>query len=484
MIVLGAFEPDRGLFAPDAITNVINCLPVKDGWAPMPDVSVISTALASTCLAAVYIRTSGGAYKIVAGTSTKLYLFDSATLGWTDVTRLAGGDYAVPAGDVWSFCPYGANLLAANLADDIQYLSIDSGTNFAALAGSPPKCKYLAIAGEYLVMGHIASSPNRVQTSGIGDATFHTIGLRGADYQDFPDGEEIVGLIGAERGAVVIQRTRFRQMVISSAGDYSFTTTVLNPSRGVVAPHSIAQIGPGKFVYYSADGFFMNVEGIPIGDERVDRWFDSEIDRSQIYDIRAMVDPFAKIVWFKGKRTDSSGFMLGYRWSNDRWCYSDISLEAMAALVTPAITIDGMDVYYSSFDEATESFDSRLFTGGTPTMAVFDTSHRLCYLTGANRAATIQTPDVALSGFSRRSFLQKARLIGDVGANYTIKAITADYHGGTRTTGSAVTPYPSTAICHFLSSALTHALMVEIPSGTDWNHVAAIEPTFVPEGER
>jgi len=484
VIAFGPFEPDRGLFAPDAITNVINALPVKDGWGPMPNVSVISTALAATCLAAVYIRTTAGAYKIIAGTTTKLYLFDSGTLGWTDISRLAGGDYAVPVGDTWSFVPFGANLIAANLADDIQFLNIDSGTNFAALAGSPPKCKYLAVAGEYLVMGHIASFPNRVQTSGIGDATWHTIGQRGADYQDFPDGEEIVGLIGAERGAVVIQRTAIRQMVISAAGDYSFTSAVLNPARGVVAPLSIAQIGPGKFVYYSADGFMMNVEGIPIGDERVDRWFDAEIDRAYIYDIRAMVDPFKKIVWFKGRRTNSTYFMLGYCWSLDRWTYSDLNVEAMAALVTPAITIDGMDVYYATFDDADEPFDSRLFTGGTPTMAVFDTSHRLCYLTGTPRAATIQTPDTALSGFNRRSFLQKARVIGDLGTNYTLKAITADYHGGTRTTGSAITPYSSTAICHFRSSALTHALLLEIPAGTTWEHVAAIEPTFVTEGER
>ena len=416
--------------------------------------------------------------------TTRRFRGQARSHGVGRVSRLAGGDYAVPVGDVWSFVPFGANLLAANLADDIQYLNIDSGTNFAALSGSPPKCKYLAVAGPYLLMGHIASYPNRVQTSGIDDAEYHTIGRRGADYQDFPDGEEIVGLIGAERGAVVIQRTAIRQMVVSPAGEYSFTTSVLNPARGVVAPLSIAQIGPGKFVYYSADGFMMNVEGIPIGDERVDRWFDAEIDRAYIYDVRAMVDPFEKIVWFKGRRTDSSYFMLGYRWSLDRWCLSDLNVEAMAALVTPGITIDGMDVYYATFDDATEPFDSRLFTGGTPTMAVFDTSHRLCYLTGTPRAATIQTPDIALSGFNRRSFLQRARVIGDLGTSFTLKAITASYHGGTRTTGSAVTPYSSTAICHFRSAALTHALLLEIPAGTDWNHVAAVEPTFVTEGER
>lgn len=483
MIPFGPFEPDRAGYSPDVITNVINALPIADGWSPMPDTSVISTALAAECLGAVYIRTPGGSYRIIAGTTTKLYEFDSGTLGWTDRTRLSGGDYSVPPGDKWSFCPFGANLLAANLSDDIQYIDIDVGTNFAALSGSPPKCKYLTIAGEYLVMAHIASFPNRVQTSGIGDATWHTIGQRGADYQDFPDGEEIMGVIGAEKGAVIIQRTRFRQMNITTAGDYSFTTVVLNPSRGVIAAHSIAQIGPGKFVYYSADGFFMNVEGIPIGDEKVDRWFDSQIDRTYIYDIQAMVDPYAKIVWFKARRPDGTKFMLGYRWSNNRWCYSDLDVEMMAALVTPAISIDGMDAYYATIDDASEPFDSRLFTGGSPTMAVFDTSHRLCYLTGDARAATLQTPDMALAG-NKRAFLQEIRAVGDVGTSFTLKAITASFRGGPKTTGSAVTPYPETGICHFRSSGFTHSLLMEIPAAAAWSHVSGLDEKFVAEGGR
>lgn len=484
MIPLGSFEPDRTKYAPDATANVVNCLPVADGWGPLPDLTVISSALDSECLGAVYARSSAGAYRVIAGTRTKLYEFNTSTLGWTDISRLVGGDYAVPEGDRWSFEVSGTYLLAANLADDIQYLDIDVGANFAALPGSPPKCKYLATAGEYLVMAHLASFPNRIQLSGLGDATWHTIGKRGADYQDFPDGEEIVGVIGAERGAVVFQRTRIRQITVASGGDYSFYTSVLNPNRGVVAPHSIASIGPGRFVYYSSDGFFMGPEGTPIGRERVDRTFDGLIDRDYIHDVRAMVDPYQKVVWFQGRQTDGTKFLYGYQWALDRWCYADSNVEAMAALVTPAITIDGMDAYYGSFDAATEPFDSRLFTGGSPTMAVFDTSHRLCYLTGSPRAATLQTPDIALSGANQRSFLQEARVIGDIGTNFTLKVITADYHGGTRTTGSAVTPYSSTAICHFRSSALTHAFRVEIPAGTDWNHVVGVEPTFRSEGRR
>lgn len=473
MIPFGPLEPDRTKYAPGAITNAVNCLPVADGWSPMPDATVVSDALGSACLGAVYMRTSAGAFKVIAGTATGLFLYDSGTLGWTDVTRSSGGDYGVPDGDLWSFQPYGSNLLAANITDDIQYIDIDSGTEFAALAGSPPRCKYLAVAGEYLVMAHLASNPNRVQTSGIGDATYHTIGQRGADYQDFPDGEEITGIIGAEKGAIIFQRTKIRQMTLTSGGDYSFSTTVLNKDRGVTAQHSIAQIGPGRFVYYCPDGFFMGVEGTPIGDERVDRWFSSEIDLGKAEDIRAMVDPYAKIVWWQAERADTTKFLLGYRWTNDRWCYSDGSYEHMAALVTAGITIDGMDAFFATIDDADVPIDSRLFAGGTPTMAVFDTSHRLCYLTGENKAATLQTADVELNpGY--RTLVDEVSIVGSA-ADYTIKAITSDYHGGARTEGSAKSPNSRSGITHMRSEARIHALKVEIPQGAEWTHMVGLE---------
>jgi hypothetical protein len=474
LISFGKFEPDRTKYAPDATTNVINCLPVADGWGPLPDLSVISTALAATCLGAVYIRTSAGAYRIIAGTQTKLYEFNSATLGWTDISRLAGGDYAVPDGDLWKFQPFGPYLIAVNLADAPQYLDIDAGTNFAALPGSPPQAKYVWISGEFLVLAHLASFPNKLITSGIGDSSWWTVGERGCDFQDFAEGEEIVGGIGAEKGAVVFHRTVFRQLTVQNGGSYSFSTAIINPNRGVVAPHSIASIGPGRFVYYSSDGFFMGAEGTPIGQERVDKWFDMEIDRTYIYDIRGMVDPFQKVVWFQARRSDATKFMVGYRWSIDRWCYAEYNIEMMASLVTPAITIDGMDVYYATFDDASEPFDSRLFTGGAPTMAVFDTSHRLCYLTGSPLAATLQTPDIELNPGSR-SFVDEVRVIGDVGTSYTLKAITSDYHGGTRTAGSAKTPNSTTGISYMRSESRIHAFKLEMAAGADWNHVVALD---------
>ncbi len=483
MIVFGKFEPDRTKYAPDATTNVINCLPVADGWGPQPDIVAISDALAAPCLGAVYVRTSTGTYRLIAGTATALYELNTTDYSWTVLTRLAGGAYAVPTGDRWSFTIFGSNLIAHNLTDDIQFIGIDSGTNFAALAGSPPKAKYSWIAGEFLVLGHLAGFPNRVETSGIGDATWWTVGQRGCDFQDFPDGEEIMGGLGAERGAIIFQRTKIRQMTIAQVGDFSFQTAIVNPDRGVVAAGSISQYGPGQFFYLSSDGFCVGVEGKPIGAERVDRWFQSLVDGLKIKEVRSVADPYRKIIWTQAEQPGGTKFLIGYNWQLDRWCASDVNVSEMCVMVTPGISWDGLADIFATIDDVIPAYDSGQFTGGLPRFSAFTSDHRLGFFTGTARAATLQTPDIELSPGSR-SFLQKVRVIGDVGTDFTLKAITADYHGGTRTTGIAVAPYASTGVCHFRSSALTHGFLMEKPAGSSWNHIIGLEPTARQEGQR
>ena len=477
MIPFPPFEPDRTKFAVGASINIINCLPVADGWGPFADLDVISTALPDTFKGGVWIRTSTGTYRIIAATTAGIYEYNTATLGWTALST----GFGLPDGDEWSFCVFGLNLFATNITDGLWYMAIDAGTSFTYMSAAP-KAKYVWSSGDYLVLGHHETYQKRVQTSGLSDASFWTVGERGCDYQDLPDGGEVMGGISAPDGAIIIQREAIRAMA-NTIGDYSFSISVLNPSRGTIAPLSIAQIGPGQFLYYSPDGFFMGAEGTPIGRERVDRWFDETIDRTYIHEIKAMVDPFNKVVLWQAKKPNATRFILGYHWGLDRWFYGEDNLTGALALVTPGISIDAMDLYYATIDDASSvSFDSRLFTGGTPVMAVFDTSNRLCSLTGTPRAATLDTADVELTP-GRRSFLQEVTVVTDC-PTYTLKAITSDFAGGTRTVGSAVTPFSTTGISHFRSSAKYHAFRMEVAAGINWKHIVGLEPKLRQEGRR
>lgn len=481
MIRFANFEPDRTQYALDASRWIVNAIPVKDGWGPLPDLVAISQSLAAPCLGGWSVRKQDGTYRIFAATATNIYELNGTDYSWIDISGLSA-PFAVPVGDRWSATKFGQKLILCNLGGPQQYIDIDAGTAFADLPGSPPWARYIATVGEYVGLGYITGYPNRFMLSGIGDAGFWTLGQRGCDLQDFAAGEEIMNIQGGERGAIISHRTAFTEIALTSGGDYSFTTRVVNPSRGVIAPLSVVPIGPGNFVYYAQDGFFMGVEGQPIGAERVDLWFQGLADSQYVPEIRGFPDPFRKIAWFQSQDTTGTKFLLGYHWQLDRWLYADNNVSEMCIMATPGITWDGIETLYPNWDSADIPWDSALLSGGALRFAAFTTDNKLGFFTGLPRAATLTTADVELNGGSR-SFLQQARVYTDCSA-FTLKAITSDKHGGTRTTGSAVAPYGATGLCHFRSSALLHAFQMDIPAGTDWNHVMGIEPVARREGAR
>lgn len=481
MIRFANFEPDRTKYALDASPNIVNAVPVQDGWGSLPDLVAISQALAAPCLGAWSVRKQDGVYRQIAATETDIYELDPVTFGWNNISG-PSAPYAVPVGDRWNGTLYGRWLIVCNLGGPQQYIDIDSGTVCADLPGSPPWSRYIATVGEYVALGYVTGFPNRYMQSGIGDASFWSLGERGCDLQDFADGEEIMNIQGGERGAVISHRTAFTEVALTSGGDFSFTTRVINPSRGVIAPLSVVPIGPGMFVYYAQDGFCMGVEGKPIGAERVDMWFQGRVDGQYVTQIRGFADPFRKIAWFQAQDATGAKFLVGYQWQLNRWFYADNNVSEMCIMATPGIAWDTVETLFADWDSADIPWDSALLLGGGLRFAAFTTDNKLGFFTGLPRAATLDTADAELNA-GVRSFLQEARVYSDC-PTYTLQVITSDKHGGTRTVGSAVTPYASTGICHFRSSALLHAFRMEIPAETDWNHVMGVEPRARPEGRR
>jgi hypothetical protein len=474
LIPFANFEPDRAPYAAGASATIVNAIPVADGWGPIRALFALTDPLPSAPKGGVRVRTPDGVVRVFAGTVDALYELDADGSTWNEVS--GPSTYAVPDGDEWCFTLFGDNLVASNLGTDHQYIGVASGTAFADVPGSPPKSKYTWTAGEYFCLGNIASSPSRVMTSGIGDLGYWTVGQRGCDYQDFPDGGEVMGGIGVDNGAIVFQRTRLRTMNVAMVGDYSFTTSILNPSRGTIAPKSICQIGPGQFFYYSGDGFMVGAEGKPIGAERVDRWFGSDvISPDAVSQVTSVADPFNKIVWtiYQG----GNRFLLGYNWQLDRWCYADVTVTGLCSMAMPTRTWDSLT---GTIDEQTQTFDAS--PGNLDRFAAFDDQYRLCFFSGANMAATLETADVELTP-GRRSWLQELRMLGECN-EFTLQSGTMAQRGNVPSFGTPVSPHESTGICHFRSPGRIHRVRMNIPSGAIWRVMTGVEPLYVPEGRR
>src|SRR3990167_8931826 len=103
----GAWRPDVFDLDTQFAGEALGVLPGLNSYRPWPSLSTYSTALAAVCRGACIAVSSSGAYSIFAGTEVGLFKFNSATLGWPDVSRLAGGAYAVPADERWSFAQFG-----------------------------------------------------------------------------------------------------------------------------------------------------------------------------------------------------------------------------------------------------------------------------------------------------------------------------------------------------------------------------------------
>ncbi|WP_019567361.1 hypothetical protein [Agrobacterium sp. 10MFCol1.1] len=481
-LAFGPFEPDKSVFNAAVSGNVINCFPVANGWGPMPGLSIISAALPAACRGAVYVRDSSGNYSIIAATATNIYRLNTTDYSWDDISG-PSAPYNLNLVDTWTFTVFGTKLLIHNISDPIQEYDIEAATNCVDLAGSPPQAKYSWVSGDFLVLGYLggANGEKTIRWSGVNDIEFWTIGEKGADEQVLPEGEEIMGGFGEQNGFYVINRSAMHFFVFSPSSGYTFTRQTLNPKQGAISPRSIVSIGPGMFFYLSEDGFFAGADRKPIGAERVDKWFLSQVDMTYLGEVQGSADPFEKIIWWKYQKTDGTFRRLGYDWQLDRWCTTDLQVGEMMSLVTPGVTWDGLATLYSSIDAVTEPFDSRLFLGGRPTMATFTSDNKLAFFSGENLGATLETAIVETDPVIR-TFCRSARVITDA-LGFSVTDAVYGYHGDTGT-ASAPQTVNRAGLLSFRQDGRLHKFSCAIPSGTDWSIISDIEATFEEAGEQ
>lgn len=468
------FEPEQSsLFISTAGNNLVNCLPHKNGWGPMPSFTEVSEALPTECLGAVFVFLASGAVKVFAGTATNLYRLNAGSYPytWDEISKVTD-TYAVPSGGRWDFELFGQNLIAANGGGVLQFVDVETSNDFADIAGSP-NCKYVFSSGDFLIAANISGATSTIQWSGLNDSSFWTNGQRGADQQAFPSGGVIQGGIADRRGAVIFQRDRMQYLQFAPGSGYTFTTSEANTRRGVVSPLSIVQIGPEQFMYLSEDGFFSGVEGKPIGAERVDRWFFDEVDQTYLSEVRGMADPFDKIVWWRFKATDGMNKLLGYDWQLDRWCYSDQQITEAAKVALPGTTWDGLDNLYATIDAATESFDSALYKAGKPVFGGFTTNNKLAVATGVNKAVEIETGFLELNE-GKRAFITGGHVQTDADT-FTVSVGVKDYHSDDTTYKSAVSPSSRTKQLPLRADGRLHSFKLNIAAGENWEVANAIQ---------
>jgi hypothetical protein len=395
-IAFGEWTPDQ-----PGITNGLrraeNVYSKLTGYGALPTVVDYSASASENLNNVVAAKTTLGATLVFAGGDTKLFKLDSGDLSLDNVSK--SGGYSTAIDNRWRFTQFGNVVIAANGTNRLQGFNVNSSTLFADLAADAPASKYVTVVRDFVVSGNVQTDyPNRVQWSALGDeSSWTSSATTQADFQDIPDGGTVVGVTGGEFGLVFMDRAIHRMSYVGSPLVFQFDN--ISRNLGCYEQNSIIQYGGTSF-FLGDDGFYacdgQNV--IPIGDEKVNRFFFDNVDEATLYLMSAAVDPAKKlIIWaYASNNSATVDSLLIYNFKTQRWTSGTTTVDRIASTSTPAVTLEGLDVY-GNLDTIMTSFDSRLWLGGKLQLAGVNGA-KIVTFTGANATAYLETGDIEVPG--------------------------------------------------------------------------------------
>ena len=412
-INFGEWTPDQ-----PGITNGLrraeNVYSKLVGYGALPTVVNYSNSASENLNNVVAGKTTAGATSVFAGGSTKLFKLDSGTLNLNNVSK--SGNYTTPTDQRFRFTQFGNVIVAANGFDKLQGFNLNSSSLFANLAADAPEARYVTVVRDFVVSGYQSSYPNRVQWSALGDESSWTASATTqADFQDIPDGGSVVGVTGGEFGLILMDRSIHRMSYVGSPLVFQFDN--ISRNLGCYEANSVIQYG-GTTFFLGDDGFYacdgQNV--VPIGNEKVNRFFFDNVDEGTLYLMSAAVDPTKKlIIWaYASNSSATADSLLIYNYQTQRWTSGTTHVDRIASTSTPAVTLEGMDVY-GNLDTIMTTFDSRLWLGGRLQLAGVDGA-KIVTFSGANATAYLETGDIEVPGSTSSITLVKPTVEGGSGS--------------------------------------------------------------------
>lgn len=475
----GELAPDNAPLNATTLQIADGCVPIANGYAPIKQFAAESgLTLPAACMGAASFKSPDGSTWTFAGTSTNLYIRSPSA--WTSV----GSGYTTPETG-WRFEQFGGLVVASNGVNAPQKFNTLGGSAFAALSGSPPRMRYLAVVRDFLVAGHLNDNGLLLQWSAINNAEGWTVTTDLSDYQAMPVGGNITGLAGGEYG-IVFQEDRIVRMTFEQ-GPTVFRFDEISTNLGCRIPNSIVQ--EGRNIYFYSPRGFMVTDGssvTPIGNERVDSYFNGLQNKLYHVNMSAAVDPVRKlIVWTVPDKAVPDKWLI-YNYALNRWTTHTQAAEFILTGRTRDITIDE-DVSGVTGDDVLDtadlpSLDSAAYMGGDPTFYMFNSSHAFGGLTGANAAATWGMGDLELVE-GLRARLRRTMPYIDAASGLTLTMQGKARFGDALTT-ETYTSLRASGWMPSRSSWRTLRPKLAVAAGTTWTYAQGLAFEYEAGGER
>ncbi len=476
---------------PGALT-ARNVVPEINSYRSLRDLVSYANALGTACVGLFWSVDDSGTFYTFAGTATGLFSLQTDGT-WTDVTRTTGGAYTGVTN--WEFAKFGERVLAVptstTSADTPQYFDMGTSTDFENLAGSPPNCRHIAVVRDFVMLGNLENASDTVQWAGFNSSELWTASASTqADSQQlFGRGGQVQRIVPGD--VAVIFREHSIHMMQPVGPPLIFDNREVEKQRGTPAPNSVVWSGNLIF-YYAHDGFYRFEPGgsVPIGANKVNRWFESEANPGAIETMQGAIDRRNRLVYWAfsagGVNLDR---VLIYNWAADRWSYGEIDLERIDEVASPGYTIDTINgILPGTMDDYPGiQIDSPDYQGGVLNFAGVDLAHTLGTFSGSALQGVVDTAEFTEAGFAeqiedRRLLVKNVRPLVD-GSDPTVTVQT----GHRDTLGAGTTFDTAVAIndsgdANVFRDARYHRVRALV-SG-DYDHIQGVTVEAVPTGRQ
>ena len=458
-----------------SLNDAKNVYPLGIGYGAFPSAEDFSNA-ASETLNSVFVAKFGAVVEVFAGSATKLYKLNIGTLALADVSK--SGGYS--GNGTWRFEQFGNVVLACNDNARLQTWTIGSSTAFSDASAVAPIAKDIAVVRDFVFAGNIGvgSEPDKVQWSDINDETDWVSGSTSqSDYQIIADGGNVQAITGGEFGVVLLEKSIVRASYVGSPLFFQFDT--ISNGLGCLEGHSVAQYGNITF-FLSDDGWY-STDGqtiTNIGLEKIDRWFFSRVDLTQLNTMSAAVDPVKNLVVWNYADVDGNRRILIYNWQLQKWSRAETTSDSVGTIATLGESLESLEsvLGYTDIDTMPASLDSRLFIGGKFLFAGTKTN-KIVVFTGTSITPQLITTDIEV-GYNSVATLARPQI-----DNGTAQVAVASRRELDDTIGfSAFVPATTEGRCSLRSAGRYHRFNVQ-PTG-NWTTAMAVDVDIKPQGNR
>ena len=466
-------QPDHGKQGANVATNVYHA---ANTYKRFPSLVAYSSNTTSTDSkgAGSFRDNSNTVYNFVA-TRTNIYQLTSGA--FTSRKASLTGDHD----DFWTFTQFGEYVIASNGVDAAQYYLMGTSTNFANLtaiqtAGTAPVFRVSGVVRDFLVTGNITNATNRIQWSGINDITVWS--GKQSDYQDLPgSGGQVVAITSGEVGYVFRQNQIIRMDYVGGAT--VFRLSVISPNRGAVYGRTVCQ--DNRQIFFYADDGFYQINGdqiLPIGVEKVNRYFDLNLNKAYADRICAAVDPFNQLAMWLFPSTANTSNTTGicdkiiiYNYATKKWSLADANASTIFSQFVGAYTVELMDILSQNLENINAALDTDFWSGGQVLLGAIDSDYKASIFSGTANECEVETSEIEpFPGF--RTNITGIRPIVDATATLTVKA--RERLADTESETSSVSMRDS-GINPVRKSGRYIRANVKVPSGTTFTHAQGID---------